>query len=72
MIYLAEAYKNLPAEVLEKTINEIVLKIKKIKDAESAKEMKKLYTLVNDDDVEALKLQMKLRDKIKLRTGDNQ
>ena len=33
--------------------------------------MKKLYTLVNDDDVEALKLQMKLRDKIKLRTGDN-
>ncbi len=72
LIYLADAYKNLPAEVLEKTINEIILKIKKIKDAESAKEMKKLYTLVNDDDVEALKLQMKLRDKIKLRTGDNQ
>lgn len=72
LIYLAEAYKDLPAEVLEKTINEIVKKIKKIKDAESAKEMKKLYTSVNDDDVEALKIQMKLRDKIKLRTGDNQ
>ena len=25
---------------------------------------------VNDDDLEALKLQMQLRDKIKLRTGD--
>ena len=29
LIYLADAYKNLPAEVLEKTVNEIVLKIKK-------------------------------------------
>lgn len=72
LIYLADAYKNLPAEVLEAIIREIVIKIKKLKDAETAKEMKKLYTLVNDDDVEALKLQMKLRDKIKLRTGDNQ
>ena len=71
LIYLAEAYKGLPAEGLEKTIQEIVKKIKQIKDAESAEEMKKLYTSVNDDDVEALKLQMQLRDKIKLRTGDN-
>ena len=72
LIYLAEAYKNLPAETLEKTIHEIVMKIKKIEDAQTAEEMKKLYTSVNDDDVEALKLQMKLRDNIKLRTGDNQ
>lgn len=71
LIYLAEAYKGLPAEVLEKTVVEIVAKIKQIKDAESAEEMKKLYTSVNDDDVEALKIQMKLRDKIKLGTGDN-
>ena len=72
LIYLAEAYKNLPAETLEKTIHEIVVKIKKMEDAQTAEEMKKLYTSVNDDDVEALKLQMKLRDNIKLRTGDNQ
>ena len=72
LIYLAEAYKNLPAETLEKTIHEIVMKIKKIEDAQTAEEMKKLYTSVNDDVVEALKLQMKLRDNIKLRTGDNQ
>jgi len=71
LIYLAEAYKGLPAEVLEKTIQEIVKKIKQIKDVESAEEMKKLYASVNDDDVEALKIQMKLRDKIKLGTGDN-
>ena len=48
------------------------MKIKKIEDAQTAEEMKKLYTSVSDDDVEALKLQMKLRDNIKLRTGDNQ
>lgn len=71
LIYLAEAYKGLPAEMLEKTIQEIVKKIKQIKDVESAEEMKKLYASVNDDDVEALKIQMKLRDKIKLGTGDN-
>ena len=71
LIYLAEAYKGLPADSLEKTIQEIIKKIKQIKDAETAEEMKKLYNSVNDDDVEALKLQMQLRDKIKLRTGDN-
>ncbi len=72
LIYLADAYKNLPAEGLERTIKEIVRKIKQLNDAKSAEEMKKLYTSVNDDDIEALKIQMQLRDKIKLRTGDNQ
>src|SRR5574344_157284 len=72
LIYLAEAFKNLPANSVEGAINDIVKKIKKIKDAENAEEIKKQYTSVNDDDVEALKIQMKLRDKIKLRTGDNQ
>ena len=71
LIYLADAYKGLQANDLEKTIKEIVVKIKRINDAESAKAMKKLYNSVNNDDVEALKIQMKLRDKIKLRTGDN-
>ena len=71
LIYLAEAYKNLPAEGLEKIINEIIKKIKQLNDAKSAEEIKKLYTSVNDDDVEALKIQMQLRDKIKLRTGDS-
>lgn len=72
LIYLAEAYKGLPAEGLEKTIREITRKIKQLNDARSAEEIKKLYTSVNDDDIEALKIQMQLRDKIKLRTGDNQ
>ena len=70
LIYLSEAYKGLPADVLEKTIQEIINKIKQIKKAESEKVIKKLYDSVNDDDVEALKVQMKLRDKIKLGTGD--
>ena len=72
LIYLADAYKSLPAEGLEKTIREITRKIKQLNEAKSAEEMKKLYTSVNDDDIEALKIQMQLRDKIKLRTGDNQ
>ncbi len=72
LIYLADAYKGLSAEGLEKTIREIIRKIKQLNDAKSAEEIKKLYTSVNNDDIEALKIQMQLRDKIKLRTGDNQ
>ena len=41
--------------------------------AENEKEAEKIrqqYKQVNDDEIEALKIQMQLRDKIKLRTGD--
>jgi len=71
LIYIAESYKNLPADILENTISEIINKIKKIEDAESKAELQKQYKSVNDDDIEALKIQMQLRDKLKLRTGDH-
>ena len=34
------------------------------------KKIRQQYKQVNDDEIEALKIQMQLRDKIKLRTGD--
>jgi len=71
LIYLAEAFRGLQAEGLESAIKDIVKKIKKLKDADQSEEIKKLYTSVNNNDVEALKVQIKLRDKIKLTTGDN-
>jgi len=33
--------------------------------------MRNMYTNVNDNDLEALKIQMQLRDKINSMTGDN-
>ena len=50
---------------------DVFSKIKKIEDAESKAELQKQYKSVNDDDIEALKIQMQLRDKLKLRTGDH-
>ena len=60
--YKIEAEKNY------KMAEEIYLKEKLPNKAE---EMRRQYREVNDDDMEALKLQMQLRDKIKLRTGEN-
>ena len=35
-----------------------------------SEQLRRKYKQVNDDEIEALKIQMQLRDKIKLRTGD--
>ena len=46
------------------------LKISRLANEKETKELKKQYSAVNDDDIEALKLQMALRDKLKA-NGDN-
>ena len=50
-----------------KTLYKILAMLFTEKEAELLRQQ---YREVNNDDMEALKLQMQLRDKIKLRTGD--
>ena len=64
-----EINNKLQAEELKlKVINTICLSTE-LRQKEAEK-IRKQYREVNNDDLEALKIQMQLRDKIKLRTGD--
>lgn len=73
LISISETFNNLSARDFTAVIDESINKINQcLREAEGT-EMKKLYKNANDDDNEALKIQMQLRDKInnRLRTGDN-
>ena len=67
---MSEAYNGLSIEELEQAIGENIDRLNKCYTELETEHLKKQYREVNNDDIEALKLQMKLRDKIKLRTGD--
>ena len=73
LISISETFNNLSAKDFTAVIDESIARIKQCRGEAEGKEMKKIYKNVNDDENEALKLQMQLRDKInsRLRTGDN-
>ena len=52
------------------TVKENIVRLKRCYQERESENLRRQYREVNDDDLEALKLQMQLRDKIKLRTGD--
>ena len=51
-------------------VSENIIRLKKLYHERESEKIRKHYREVNNDDLEALKLQMQLRDKIKFRTGD--
>ena len=61
----AEVYKGLSEEDFESVINETIDKINRCKHLKETENIRKMYKGVSDDDPEALKIQMRLRDKIK-------
>ena len=65
LVYIADSYKGLSAEDITQAINDMKLKITRLANENKTKELRKMYSAVNDDEVEALKLQMALRDKLK-------
>ncbi len=67
---LSEAFKGLSQEEFERAVRENVIRLKKCYQEKEAEQLRQKYRQVNDDEIEALKIQMQLRDKIKLRTGD--
>ena len=70
LVELSEAFNGLDTEEFENAVRENVLRLKRCYHEKESERIRQKYKQVNDDEIEALKVQMQLRDKIKLRTGD--
>jgi predicted metalloprotease len=70
LVDMSEAFNELSTDELEQTIQENIYRLNKCYSEHETEQLRQQYRQVNDDDTEALKLQMQLRDKIKLKTGD--
>ena len=70
LVELSEAFNGLESDEFEATVTENIIRLKKCYQEKDAEKLRQQYRQVNDDEIEALKIQMQLRDKIKLRTGD--
>ena len=70
IVGLSEAFNGLEPEEFERAVKENIVRLKRCYQEKEAEIIRRQYKQVNDNDIEALKLQMQLRDKIKLRTGD--
>ncbi len=67
---MSEAFNGLDQDELERAVRENITRLLRCYSEREVERIRKQYKEVNDDDLEALKIQMQLRDKIKLRTGD--
>lgn len=65
LIENAQQFYGLSDEDFQNAIKEIIAKINKCKNAQESENIKKRYKGIQDDDPEALKIQIQLRDKIK-------
>ena len=70
LIGYSEAFNGLDAEEFEKAVRENISRLNRLYKEKEKKEIQAKYKQVNDDEIEALKMQIQLRDKLKLRTGD--
>lgn len=70
IVELSEAFYGLEPDEFERAVRENIVRLKKCYQEKEAEKIRQQYKQVNDDEIEALKIQMQLRDKIKLRTGD--
>ncbi|MBO5738692.1 DNA primase [bacterium] len=70
LIEMSEAFNNLQEDDLRQTVQENIARLKRYYHECESEKLRQQYREVNDNDLEALKIQMQLRDKIKLRTGD--
>ncbi len=70
LVEMSEAFNSLQEDELERAVKENIVRLKRCYQERESEKLRQQYREVNDDDLEALKLQMQLRDKIKLRTGD--
>lgn len=71
LICISETFNKLSAKDFESIIEENISKIEHFRLEHERVEMRNLYQNVNNNDNEALKIQMQLRDKINSLTGDN-
>lgn len=75
LIYLSDSFKNLSDKDFKIAINENIETIKSFKEKELKSHLRSQYKQVNDDDIKAIEQQIQLKEllknKNKLRTGDN-
>ncbi|MGN0031933.1 MAG: DNA primase [Candidatus Gastranaerophilaceae bacterium] len=65
LISMSEVYRGLSEEDFQNVIQETIDKINRCRQIKEAEHIKSLYKGIKDDDPEALKIQIQLRDKIK-------
>ena len=71
LIYISDTFIGLKENEFDALIQENILKIDDCRRYEEQKQLKEIYVSANNDETEALKVQMQLRDKLnKLRTGE--
>ncbi len=70
LIGYSEAFSGLSADEFERAVRENISRLNRLYQEKEKKELQLMYKQVNDDEIQALKMQMQLRDKLKLRTGD--
>lgn len=70
LVEMSEAFNELSADELEQAVRENIFRLNKCYTEHEAEQLRQHYRQINGDDMEALKVQMQLRDEIKLRTGD--
>ena len=70
LVEMSEAFNGLEPDELERAVGENVARLKRCYQEKESEKIRRQYREVNDDDLEALKIQMQLRDKIKFRTGE--
>lgn len=71
LICISEAFNKLSKKDFQSVIDENINRIEQFRIENENAQMKNLYKNVNDNDNEALKVQMRLRDRINSLTGDN-
>jgi hypothetical protein len=64
LINISETFNNLSPEDFQSVIEENIARIKRCRWEEEKEKMRNLYKDADEDDTEALKIQMQLRDKI--------
>ncbi len=65
LVYIAESYKGLDADEIETAIGDMKRKIYMLANEKETSLLKQKYNDVNDDDLESLKVQIALRDRLK-------
>lgn len=70
LICISETFNKLSAKDFKAIVDENINKIENCRLEKEKKELRNLYKNVNDNDNEALKIQMQIRDKINSLTGD--
>ena len=75
LIYLSDSFKDLSEKDFKTAINENIETINAFKEKEVKNHLRSQYKEVNDDDIKAIEKQIQLKEllknKNKLRTGDN-